>query len=225
MSAVDPRELVASHLRSAACGWSIGAPGAIAEFHREASEPVELGEVSAVTARGAIGVVLPAGVRTFDCGRHGMAVCLPEARARTSARTRITALGRDAGALRASDRDASLFDLGLGLASCDFCVRTADAALVAALRAAEGTPLLENAPLVGALKRASPHRIAISHAGRIEVFQDIASEGGRSPQGPHTHLLPHLLREGRTHDPGAAIPEGWLPCVTLYPLKSIHEVL
>jgi uncharacterized protein DUF6925 len=164
-------------------------------------------------------------VRTFDCGRHGIAVCLPEGEARTGGRVRVTALGRDAGALRASDRGAFLFDLGLGLANCDFCVRTADAALAAALAAAEGTALLENAPLVDALKRASPHRIAISRAGRIEVFQDIAPEGGDSPEGPHTHLLPHLLREGRTHAAGAPIPGGWVPCLVLYPLKSVHEVL
>ncbi len=222
---MDPRELVRAQLRSAACGWSIGALGAIAEFHRDASEPVELAEMSAVTARGAIGVVLPASVRTFDCGRHGIAVCLPEAQARSSARARVTALGRDAGALRAGDRGAFLFDLGLGLPNCDFCVRTADAALVAALAAAEGTALLENAPLVAALKRAGPHRVATSRAGRIEVFQDIAREGGSSPEGPHTHLLPHLLREARTHAAGVPVPEGWLPCLMLYPLESVHEVL
>ena len=218
-------ELVGSQLRSAQCGWSIGALGAIAEFHRDAAEPVELGELSAVTARGAIGVVLPAGARTFDCGRHGIAVCLPGAAARTSARASVTALGRDAGALRARDREAFLFDLGLGLANCDFCVRTADAALVAALRAAEGTVLLQNAPLVEALRRGGPQRVAISRAGRIEVYQEIAPEGGTSPEGPHTHLLPRLLAQGRTHAADAAIPEGWLPCLTLYPLKSVHEVL
>jgi uncharacterized protein DUF6925 len=222
---MDLRELAGSHLRSAASSWSIGALGAIAEFHRDASEPVELGELRAVTARGAIGVLVPAGARTFDGGRHGIALCLPESEARMAARTRVTALGRDVDALRAREREALLFDLGLGLANCDFCVRTADAALIDALCRAEGTALLENAPLVEALKRASPQRVVRSRAGRIEVFQDIAPDGGRSPEGPHTHLLPGLLREGRTHAAGAGVPDGWMPCVTVYPLKSVHEVL
>jgi hypothetical protein len=222
---MDLRRLIGSQLGSATCGWSIGALGAIAEFHRDAAEPVELGELRAVTARGAIGVSVPGAGRTFDGGRHGIALCLPEGEARMAARTCVTALGRDVEALRARDREALLFDLGLGLANCDFCVRTSDAALIDALAHAEGSVLLENATLVVALKRSSPQRVVRWRAGRIEVFQDIAPDGGRSPDGPHTHLLPGLLRKGRTHDVGAGIPDGWLPCVTLYPLKSVHEVL
>lgn len=222
---MDLRRLIGSHLESATCAWSIGAPGAIAEFHRDAAEPVELGELRAVTARGAIAVTVPVAARTFEGGRHGIALCLPEDEARMAARASVTALGRDAGALRACDRGALLFDLGLGLANCDFCVRTADAALIDALGRAQGTALLENATLVEALKRASPQRVVRSRAARIEVFQDIAPDGGRSPEGPHTHLLPALLRGRRTHAADAGIPAGWLPCVTLYPLKSVHEVL
>jgi uncharacterized protein DUF6925 len=233
MPGSDLRELVDSHLRSPSSSWSIGAFGAIAEFHRDASEPAELSGLSAVTARGAIAVRLAPGCRAFaydrlsappDLRRPGVALCLPEADARMDARTRIAALGLDRDALRAQDRDALLFDLGLGLANCEFCVRTADAALADALCAAENTPLLENAPLVELLKRESPHRVVRSRAGRIEVFQDIAPEGGRSPSGPHTHLLPRLLREGRTHAADVPIPEGWLPCLSLYPPDSARGI-
>jgi uncharacterized protein DUF6925 len=220
---MDLHELVVTHLRSAKSSWSIGALGAIAEFLREPSEPVDIDGVSAVTARGAIAVGLPSGCRAFGDERV-LALCLPEPEARMGARTRITSLGRDRDALRAQDRDALLFDLGLGLANCEFCVRTADAALVDALRAAGRAPLLENAPLVELLKRASPHRVVRSRAGRIEVFQDIAPEGGRSPSGPHTHLLPRLLQEGRTHAADVPIPEGWLPCLSLYPPDPGHAV-
>ena len=230
---MDLRELIAGNLASPRSGWSIGAFGAIAEFHREEGEPVDLTEVSAVTARGAIAVRLGPACRAFayerlsappDLWTRRVALCLPEPEARMDARTRIAGLGRDRAALRAQDRGALLFDLGLGLANCEFCVRTADAALADALRAAENTPLLENAPLVELLKRASPHRVVRSRAGRIEVFQDIAPEGGRSPSGPHTHLLPRLLREGRTHAADVPIPEGWLPCLSLYPPDSVRGV-
>jgi hypothetical protein len=218
---MDLHALVGKHLRSAKSGWSIGALGAIAEFHREATEAAELGDLSVVTARGAIAVALPSACRMFGDKRVA-ALCLPEAQAGMSARTRIANLGRDREALRAQDRDAFLFDLGLGLPNCEFCVRTADAALVNAVRAAENTPLLENATLVALLKQSSPHRVARSRAGRIEVYQDIAPEDGQSPSGPHTHLLPHLLKDGRTHTADVPIPHGWLPCLNLYPAEPLE---
>jgi uncharacterized protein DUF6925 len=221
---MDLRELVGSHLRSATCGWSIGAYGAIAEFHRDPAEPAQIDGLCVATPRGAIAVELPPGCRAFGDERV-VVLGLAGAEARMSARAGIACLGADRDALRAQDRDALLFDLGLGLAHCEFCVRTADAALVDALRAAEGMPLLENAPLVERLKRASPHRVVRSRAGRIEVFQDIAPDGGRSPEGPHTHLLPRLLRRARTRAANPPMPDGWLPCIALYPLKSVHEVL
>ena len=37
---------------------------------------------------------------------------------------------------------------------------------------------------------ASPHRVFVSRVGRIEVFQAIPSANGKSPEGPHTHVLP-----------------------------------
>jgi len=229
MPASTLHELIERHLRSAQSSWSIGALGAIAEFERSASEPVDIRAFSAVTARGAISLDLPTGCRVFARERRSapphLWLCLPAPEARMSVRPGIADLGRDSGAPRAQDREGSLFDLGLGLANCEFCVRTADASLAAALRAAQGTALLGNAPLLERLKRSNPHRVVRSRAGRIEVYQDIAPEGGRSPSGPHTHLLPALLAQGRTHDPAVPIPEGWLPCVTLYPLKSVHEVL
>ena len=228
----DLRELVDSHLRSPGSSWSIGAFGAIAEFHRDASEPAGLRGLSAVTARGAIAVRLAEGCRAVayellsaraDLWLHGVALCLPEPDARTGARTRIAALGPDREALRPRDRGALLFDLGLGLANCEFCVRTGDAGLADALRAAEGTPALGNAALLDLLRRASPHRVMRSRAGRIEVFQDIAAEGGPSPSGPHTHQLPRLLRQGRTHAANIPIPAGRLPCLSLYPPNPVQD--
>jgi uncharacterized protein DUF6925 len=230
--ATDLHELLAAHLRSARSSWSIGAFGAIAEFHRDDSEETELSALSAVTARGAIAVRAGARCRAFayemlsaraGVWLHGIALCLPEAEARMEAREAIAELGPDHEAARPRDRDEALFDLGLGLANCEFCVRTADSEMRDALRAAVGSPLLASAPLVDLLKRASPHRVMRSRAGRIEVFQDIAPEGGRSPTGPHTHLLPRFLRQRRTHAANIPIPEGWLPCLSLYPPNPLQD--
>ena len=121
----DLRELVADHLRSAKSSWSIGAFGAIAEFHREPSEAADAREFAVVTAGGAIAVRLEERCRAFayellsarsDLWLHGVALCLPASEARMTGSTRVTELGPDREALRPDDRNSVLFDLGLGLA-------------------------------------------------------------------------------------------------------------
>ena len=53
-----------------------------------------------------------------------VAFCLPEAESAMSRRAALTELGPDNEALRAQDRGAVLFDLGLGVLQVDCCIRT-----------------------------------------------------------------------------------------------------
>jgi hypothetical protein len=53
-------------------------------------------------------------------------------------------------------------------------------------------------PAMGMILAANPHRVFISRLGRIEVYQPIPPPSGKSPEGPHTHVLPRLLKSGRT---------------------------
>ena len=64
---------------------------------------------------------------------------------------------------------------------------------------------------------ANPHRVFVSRLGRIEVYQPIPPAGGKSPTGPHTHVLPKLLAHGRTHSANEPLPPGWIPCAHFYP--------
>jgi hypothetical protein len=228
----DLRELVADHLRSAKGSWSIGAFGAIAEFRRGLPEPADVRELAVVTAGGAIAVRLEEPSRAFayellsarsDLWLHGVALCMPEPEARMTGNARVTELGPDREALRREDRDCALFDLGLGLANCDFCVRTVDPAVQEALRAAGDIPLCANAPLFEFLARRSPHRVLLSRLGRIEVFEKIGVKGSPPPNGPHTHLLPRFVRQSRTHAADVPVPPGWLPCLSLYPPNPVQD--
>jgi hypothetical protein len=97
-------------------------------------------------------------------------------------------------------------------------VRTADPVLAARLRRAAGTPLVAaGRELAHALLAASPHRVAFSRLARIEVFQPIAPEGGATPTGPHTHLLPRLLRPHQACSANIRLPAGAVPGLALYP--------
>ena len=217
--------------------WSLGTFGAIAEFSRDHDEPVRLARtddtVSAVTARGGIVLKSNPGSRPFaseSITRSGwsqrIALCLSKDDCAMNGRMVLTEIGPDRDALRSEDREGLLFDLGLGALHADFCVRVDDTGTAAHLRRHAGRPVFEPGnPAMGIILHANPHRVFISRLGRIEVYQPIPPPSGKSPEGPHTHVLPKLLRSGRTHAATEPIPDGWIPCAHIYPPHPARDGL
>jgi hypothetical protein len=214
-------------------GFGVGVMGAIGEFIRdegEACTPLPLGMV---TARGGLSIRTdhPA-LRLLAweevssnpaLWRQHAALMLPEADAAIGGASVVTALGPDQGALREEDRGAHLFDMGVGFGHLRACVRTAEPDLIAALEACCGKPLLAPDNLAGMhIVHRSPHRVFLSRLARIEVFQPIPPPDGRSPEGPHTHLLPKLLATGRAHAATSPIPEGWVSVLDIFPAHPLR---
>jgi hypothetical protein len=138
----------------------------------------------------------------------------------------LTEIGPDHQALREEDRNSVLFDLGLGALQADFCVRVDDVNVAAHLRQHAGRPVFEAGnPAMGIILHANPHRVFVSRLGRIEVYQPIPPVSGKSPEGPHTHVLPKLLKAGRTHPATEPIPPGFIPCAHLYPPHPARDGL
>jgi hypothetical protein len=230
-------EFLAAQMADPWTNWSLGTFGAIAEFAREADEPLTLSRgdavLAAVTGRGGIRIEPPDGVRLFasesitrDSWNHRIALCLPQRRCAMNRRTALTELGPDEEALRERDREATLFDLGLGTLQVDVCVHVADADVAAALRSYAGRALFEPSnPAISVILAANPHRIFLSRLGRIEVYQPIPPADGKSPTGPHTHILPKLLHHRRTHAATELVPDGWIPCGHLYPAHPAKDAL
>jgi hypothetical protein len=228
---VTIQDWIAQRLRDPGAQWSAGTYGAIAEFSRDPSEPTDVvcapsgGQAS--TARGAIRVELRKAVlavayetttKNRDQWGQAIALCLPAEDCAMGRRTAIHELGPDSRAIRPEDRDAILFDLGLGAPQVDVCVRASTPELLSALRAGEGRSVFDTGnPATASIFKASPHRVFVTRIGRAEVYQPIPPADGKSPDGPHTHLLPKLLRSGRTHAATVPIPRDWIPCVHLYP--------
>jgi hypothetical protein len=216
--------------------WSLGTFGAIAEFSRDADEPVRLVHsdqtVSALTSRGAIVLNAVAAPRAFaseSLTRTGwnqrVSLCLPQQACGMNQRAALTEIGPDRDAAREEDRDSVLFDLGFGAPHADFCVRT-EASLARKLRDHVGRQVFESGnPAMAMILEAQPHRVFISRLGRIEVFQPIPPPSGRSPEGPHTHVLPKLLRHRRTHPATEPVPDGMVPCAHLYPPHPARDAL
>ena len=217
--------------------WSLGTFGALAEFARDSDEPVAVSHdersASAVTPRGGIRIEPQPGMRLFasesatrESWSHRVSLCLPTATCAMHRRTVLTELGPDAKALRAEDRDGVLFDLGLDAMQADACIRVSDPALAANLRSCAGRPVFDSGnPAMSFILAASPHRVFLSRVGRIEVFQPIPPPYGRSPEGPHTHVLPRLLQHKRTHAATEPVPDGFVPCAHLYPAHAARNAL
>ena len=222
-------KLLADQIADPDTQWSLGTFGAIAEFARDRDEPVALtatnDDVSAVTARGGIAIRVHEDMRPFASEslakqhwNHRVAICLPGNACAMSRRGALTELG--------ADRDGVLFDLGLDAPQADLCIRVADPHVAGELRNHVGRAVFEPGnPAMGLILAANPHRVFISRIGRAEVYQPIPPHDGKSPEGPHTHVLPKLLRSGRTHPATEPIPEGFVPCAHFYPAHPAKDAL
>ena len=230
-------DLIDAHLQLSASSWSVGEFGVLAEFHH--TQP-ERGAIDVRTVGAAGGALrIESDERMRDLGlrvlayetpspnprlwNHGIAFCLPENVALMDNRSGVTELGPDREAIFESDRNATLFDLGLGRRSLNFCVRSADPALIDVLRGASGAAVFDCPDLLAVLAAAGPTRVVLSRIARVEVSNPIPPPGGVSPEGPHTHLLPGLMKARRTHNASIPVPAGFLPCLTLYPAHPARD--
>ena len=81
--------------------------------------------------------------------------------------------------------------------------------------------MLQNGALMHRLPALSPHRVFCCRMGRVEVYQPIPAPDGKSPEGPHTHVLPRLLAHGRLNAATVPVPEGWLAGMSLFPAHPL----
>ena len=235
MTAHDVPGFIRAQLALEGTQWNLGTFGAIAEFTRDPGEAVvvidEPSRLGAVTARGGIGFGDLSAVKLFASesaiGRswsHRVALCLPVEACAMNRRGVLTELGPDRDALREEDRGGILFDMGLATLQADICIRTANPELIETLRAQEGRSLFDPGnPAMGAILMAGPHRVFTSRFGRCEAYQPIPPADGKSPEGPHTHVLPKLLRSGRTHAATEQVSDGFVPCAHLVPAHPLKD--
>jgi hypothetical protein len=215
------------YLEDPAASWSVGIWGGIGEFRIGEGEPCtfDANRLTVVSPRGALRITPAAGAMALEIhgpegnGVEEIAFCLPAAALSSPLPAVLREAGPDTEALRHHDHGGILFDLGLGAPHVDAFVRVSpdNKALLAQLRTACGRSLLNGYDgAAAALAAASPPRIFRSPLARLEVYTPIPLRDGRSPEGPHTHILPALLRQGLAHAPDTPIPEGWLCCLSVY---------
>lgn len=218
----DVTALIRAALADPAFTWSLGGFGALATFARDPSEPVSWcddGRLGLSTERGAIAFD-PAGLRpvayetAFGAAwSHAVALCLPDSAFET-ATILVTERGRDADAIRRQDRDAVLFDGGLGQRQAVIGLRSADPDVVAAWRGACG---MTGRPDSLRHPWAPSHRVVTAGANRIEIFGD-----GGGPGGPRLFFETRLLHSPRTHAATAPIPTSLVPVAHFHPPHPVE---
>ncbi len=236
--ATELLKLLRTQLEDIDAGWSIGSFGAIGEFHQRPDDVLTVNDSEALiraTEKGGIRIypnslnqIETVAYETLSPRAHrwsqGVVFCLPEKQALMNQRSVLTELGKDSQAIRSEHRKGILFDMGLAQTQIDFCIRTDNPELIAILRENEGKSLqAPGNPAMMAILKSHPHRVVLSKLGRVEVYQKIGGPdtGGVSPDGPHTHVLPKLLKAGRTHSANVPVPEGYIPCASLHPASPV----
>lgn len=123
-------DLIVDQIADLDARWGLGTFGAMAEFRRDPDEPADIAQseqaISVVTPRGGMRLEARESLRaiafetvTSRSWSQCVALCLPKEQAAMGQRTVLTELGPDTRPLRAQDRDAVLFDLGLGATQVD----------------------------------------------------------------------------------------------------------
>lgn len=215
-------------------GWDIGSFGAIGEFAYDAGEAVAHRRAADCfemhTARGGIRFTsvdrmqAVAWDQLADDGQgwgHRLALCCPLPASVPN--PTIRHLGKDDEAILADERGAELFDLGVGVGAVRMAVRTADTGLITELKAHAGKRFVDHPALAEHVRDAQPQRVMLSPAGRIEVYQPIPQPDASSPHGPHTHLLPQLVRKQRPHAATTPIPSGLQSVLSLSPASPWYD--
>lgn len=228
-------EFVLESLKQRSGTWAIGCYGALAEFACRPDAPCEVSvcgdTITAITDAGALQLRIGQDVRALELraddtrdGYRAIFLAALKTKASLPVAQALTPLGLDQGAIRPQDRTSTLFDLGLGRDDMRFCIRPKAGDLENKMNEASGLSLSHLWETAGtAILRHSPARVVESALGRVEIDAPIPPPGERSPEGPHTHLLPSHLATGRATPPGIDLPPVYALGATFYPRAECEE--
>lgn len=226
-SATEILDFVETSLRKSRGTWVFGVYGALAEIGRDPDEVIEVKRdgavIEVVTPRAALRIAAERWVRALawretEDHPERLVLVVPKGRVGEVGPATLTALGADDDALLPGDAGLPRFDLGLGRAEARFTVRSRNDHLTAALADATGTAWPDHlAQTSGPVLSTSPVRVIETALGRAEVATPIPQPRERSPDGPHTHLLPDTIARGLTTPPMLHLPEAYRLGCLFYP--------
>ncbi|MGH9934051.1 MAG: DUF6925 family protein [Nitrososphaerales archaeon] len=215
---------VSINMRSA---WAIVRDGVVAEFSLvDGDKPVRKLDGNTLTVdtpRAHLQLVFDENIKpivaetaAYRCSPWVQCVylCVPEKIARMSVRNVLTHLGSW------ENGYGELWDLGVGNDSLDACVIAHNSQVHQKLKEKEGHSIIYDSEFLGEIIKLSPPRLFRTKFAHILVKQRIPSKG-EHVDGPHTHLLPSIIRSG-THFP-IPIPDNMRSLIQVDPFGSIID--
>ncbi len=207
--------------------WVLGVEGASASLAIGQDEDAEIistpESITAVTPRGALRllkhektIALAFGDAADASGPESICLVLPRGRVKLRSGPLLICVGRDLDAIRAVDRGARLYDLGIAAElAARFCLRTDDTMLAAKLEAASGKSWRQNRRQFRTHFASAPaHTIVETGLGRCEIF---------APPTVQTGGGALAVLDDRAVGSPRELPAGWeimpvfAPCALFYP--------
>ena len=233
MSKSNITPLLESCLSDGSNAYSVGGIGALAEFQTDYPIVTKLNsnQFNVSSRLGSISLkicgqesalayeTLGSKKDTWQCG---LLVSLPKELCNLTTHSVLTEMGEDRNAHLSVNKKHLLFDLGTGLPNMQFCVRTNNNDLISFLRSYEGQAIaIDGHPALDTILKASPHRVVMSQIARVEVLQKIDLH--MTPSGPHTHLLPKLLKAKRLLASNIPVQTNHIPQLTIHPENPLFD--
>lgn len=218
--------------------WSVGVPGAMAVFSPADGQGTispRLWEYGGyvVGAYGGVRVVLDhkakkiKAIGTVDPATGLVSqvdLCLYVSKAVMSQRTVLTEVGQDPEALRVRDRPGILFDLGLGIAHLDYCVRIEDEALIRQLREVAGRSVFEDGSPVPALlsRETQAQRVVLTRLGRIEIWGAVTERDCCDDTATNARFDGTIFTPGVDRPADSPVPKTLCPIISLTPGRPLR---
>lgn len=159
-----------------------------------------------------------------ESGSHGCSpwtqsiyLCIQKQDAKMSSRNRLTHLGH----YKEGQDEGEVWDLGVGNDTLDACIIVKDEQTSQLLKQKEGKYIIDDPNFLRQLVTHSPTRLFKSKFAYIIVRQKIPQEGEDELEGPHTHLLPPIIKSGKHFD--VPIPDTMIPIIQTNPFGSIID--
>lgn len=197
------KKIIVSAVSNPRSAWSIVRNGAVAEFSISTADDTlhhyfdpESNLLFADTQKASLRLILDDSIKpviaetaAYRCSPWSQCVylCVQEENAYMSCRNRLSHIGS-----KGEEQNGELWDLGIGNGSLDFCIIVRDIELQQALKKKEGKYIIDDLEFLKEIVKFSPQRLLRTKFASILVKQKIPTIG-EEINGPHTHLLPHII--------------------------------
>ena len=225
----DIKNLILESAKKNSTSWAIVRSGIVAEFSIVPGDDIQTSfkdnMLKIQTQRASLSLEFDESISAIvaESGAHGCSpwtqniyLVIPKDQAQMSCRDKLTFLGN----FKEDSVDGRLWDLGVGNKTIDACIIT-DNDTHLLLKQRESQHILDDPKFLRKLVQHSPVRLFKSKFATILVKQKIPLSESDEIDGPHTHLLPPIIKKGKQFL--SPIPDTMESIIQVNPFVSVID--